>query len=126
MSDVAYPALRVAPRTGAEQFHVNGTLAGFDLVGFWQWAVSDLASNVSRGVLAEYVVAKVLGVENVYPLRHRARRRPRVAAVGTLVVSACALRGEEATSRQVAFIFQAYVGLVSRKARRHALRVRWR
>jgi hypothetical protein len=42
---------------------VNGTLAGFDLVGFWQWAVSDLASNVRRGVLAEYLVAKALGAE---------------------------------------------------------------
>jgi hypothetical protein len=63
MPEVAYPALHVTPRSGAEPFHVNGTPAGFDLIGFWRWAVSDLASNVWRGLLAEYLVAKALGVE---------------------------------------------------------------
>jgi len=31
---------------------------------FWQWAYSDLMQNVERGVLAEYIVAALLGVDN--------------------------------------------------------------
>lgn len=35
---------------------------GFDLLSFWRWSVSDLVSNTSRGVLAEYFVARALGL----------------------------------------------------------------
>lgn len=31
---------------------------------FWQWAYSDLMQNVERAVLAEYIVAVLLGVDN--------------------------------------------------------------
>ena len=31
---------------------------------FWQWAYSDLMQNTERGVLAEYIVAALLGVDN--------------------------------------------------------------
>jgi len=31
---------------------------------FWQWAYSDLMQNVDRAVLAEYIVATLLGVDN--------------------------------------------------------------
>ena len=30
---------------------------------FWQWAYSDLMQNIERGVLAEYIVAVLLGVD---------------------------------------------------------------
>jgi hypothetical protein len=30
---------------------------------FWQWAYSDLMQNTTRGVLAEYIVAVLLGVD---------------------------------------------------------------
>jgi len=33
------------------------------LLGFWQWSRSDLVSNATRGVLAEYIVAKALGID---------------------------------------------------------------
>jgi hypothetical protein len=56
--------LRVNRRTGAEPFHSNGTDLGFDLLGFWQWSSSDLVSNVTRGRLAEYIVARALGLAN--------------------------------------------------------------
>ncbi len=32
----------------------------FDLLSFWQWSASDLLSNATRGVLAEYLVARAL------------------------------------------------------------------
>lgn len=49
-------------KTGAEGFHVQGKALGFDLLSFWQWSTSDLVSNVSRGRLAEYLVARALGL----------------------------------------------------------------
>jgi hypothetical protein len=54
-------------KTGKEQFHANGQEAGFDLLSFWQWSVSDLVSNATRGRLAEYIVARALGLghENI-------------------------------------------------------------
>lgn len=49
-------------REGHDPFHVEGRPLGFDLVSFWQWSSSDVVSNVTRGVLAEYLVAQALGV----------------------------------------------------------------
>lgn len=49
-------------KTGAERLHSGGTDLGVDLLGFWQWSVSDLVSNATRGRLAEFIVAKALGV----------------------------------------------------------------
>jgi hypothetical protein len=34
-----------------------------DISGFWQWAFSDLLQNTTRGILAEYIVAVLLGVD---------------------------------------------------------------
>ena len=31
---------------------------------FWQWAYSDLISNTDRGILAEYIVAIALGIDD--------------------------------------------------------------
>lgn len=33
-----------------------------DKQGFWEWAYDDLLANTTRGVLAEYIVAKALGI----------------------------------------------------------------
>jgi hypothetical protein len=33
------------------------------LLDFWQWSVSDLVSNITRGRLAEFIVATALGVD---------------------------------------------------------------
>lgn len=47
---------------GHEPFHLQGRSLGFDLLSFWQWSSSDIVSNATRGVLAEYLVAQALGV----------------------------------------------------------------
>jgi hypothetical protein len=49
-------------RTGNEPFLLDGRDLGFALVDFWRWSVSDLVSNVTRGRLAEFIVAKALGI----------------------------------------------------------------
>jgi len=56
------PPLDVHPKTGAEPFHYAGASLGFDLLRFWQWSASDLASNALRGRLAEFLVAQALGI----------------------------------------------------------------
>lgn len=55
-------ALRAPRRTGAEPFHRGGEPLGFELADFWAWSVSDLVSNTTRGRLAEYIVARALGI----------------------------------------------------------------
>jgi hypothetical protein len=54
-----------APRlTGEERFQLAGKALDLNLLGFWQWSVSDLVSNATRGRLAEYIVARALGLSD--------------------------------------------------------------
>jgi hypothetical protein len=64
MADVVLPPLVVSRRTGREPFHDGPTPLDFDLLSFWQWSASDLMSNVLRGRLAEFRVARALGIAN--------------------------------------------------------------
>ena len=48
-------------RKGTEPFRDSEESLGFDLLSFWQWSSSDLVSNTTRGILAEYLVARALG-----------------------------------------------------------------
>ena len=54
--------LKVTPKKGDEQFHAGRKSLGFILEDFWRWSVSDLVSNATRGRLAEFIVAKALGI----------------------------------------------------------------
>jgi hypothetical protein len=56
--------LQVIRLTGQEHLYRDGAELPFDVLGFWQWAFSDVAGNALRGVLAEYLVACALGVES--------------------------------------------------------------
>ena len=54
--------------SGATAAKLDGSerLAGTDstVLDFWRWSTSDLMSNATRGVLAEYLVAVALGVDD--------------------------------------------------------------
>lgn len=63
MADDELGPLRVERKIGSESFCVSGQPAGFDLLEFWQWSASDLVDNTTRGVLAEFIVAKALGID---------------------------------------------------------------
>lgn len=58
-----YPAIQVKRKSGSEPFHKNGVPIGFDVLSFWGWAASNLANNNLRGHLAEFLVARELGVD---------------------------------------------------------------
>ncbi len=57
-------ALAVSRRLGTEHFHASGTHLPVTLLDFWRWYSSDLANNALRGVIAEYLVACDLGIED--------------------------------------------------------------
>ena len=60
--NVPLDALRVIRKTDDESLHLTGHSTEFTLLGFWQWAFSNLASNALRGVWAEYIVADASGL----------------------------------------------------------------
>lgn len=49
-------------KTGTEPFRNGKEKLPFDLLSFWRWSASDLLSNATRGILAEYIVANALGI----------------------------------------------------------------
>jgi hypothetical protein len=53
--------LRIERKTGREAFRTSDGIV-FTLLDFWQWSGSDLVDNTYRGVLAEFLVAKALGI----------------------------------------------------------------
>lgn len=55
-------ALTQTRKNGNELFHSKATVASFPLIEFWQWSTSDLISNATRGRVAEFLVAKALGI----------------------------------------------------------------
>lgn len=56
-------AIEVKPKTGAEKFHRNGFEEEFSVLDFWRWSTSDLVINITRGIVAEFIVAQALGAK---------------------------------------------------------------
>lgn len=56
-------------KTGEESFVSGEDRRNFSLLDFWQWSVSDLVSNATRGILAEFIVARALGVRTSNEIR---------------------------------------------------------
>lgn len=57
------PPLPQHRRNGDEPFHDVGQDLGFTVGDFWSWSSSDLLSNALRGRVAEFLVARALGVD---------------------------------------------------------------
>jgi hypothetical protein len=56
--------MSVSALSGKEKFSDGATTLPFGIQEFWQWMGSDLVSNAMRGVLAEFIVARALGLED--------------------------------------------------------------
>lgn len=54
--------LEVIRKSGKERFRDGNRQLDFDLMSYWQWSASDLVSNVTRGVMAEYIVGRAFGI----------------------------------------------------------------
>ncbi len=59
------PKLERIRLSGTEKFTSQKKELEFSPLDFWCWAVSDIASNATRGILAEFIVAKALGIDTV-------------------------------------------------------------
>ena len=55
---------RIYPKrkTGGEVFRLGKVKLPLNLLSFWKWNCSDLVSNATRGILAEYIVGRALGL----------------------------------------------------------------
>jgi hypothetical protein len=62
MPDPLAPVV-VTRRSGVEPLHFDGQPLPINLFSFWQWSTSDLVSNVTRGRLAEFIVATGVGID---------------------------------------------------------------
>jgi hypothetical protein len=53
-------AVKSEPKNGNMKFHSGKSELEFTVENFWSWAFSNLLNNVTRGCLAEFIVAKAL------------------------------------------------------------------
>lgn len=60
--DTALARIKTIRKTGDERFCYGERLMDFTLLDFWQWADSDVLGNTNRGRVAEYIVARALGL----------------------------------------------------------------
>ncbi|MDP2984434.1 MAG: hypothetical protein Q8O92_14040 [Candidatus Latescibacter sp.] len=56
--------VRIQPKrlTGEESIHSDDQPLGLNILDFWSWSSSDLVSNATRGVFAEFLVARSLNI----------------------------------------------------------------
>jgi hypothetical protein len=55
--------MTIKQKTGDERLTFNNIETGLKLFDFWQWSVSDIISNATRGRFAEFVVATALNID---------------------------------------------------------------
>ncbi len=60
---VGFAPIKVTRRSGDESVPRGGASLGPRMLDFWQWSASDLVSNATRGVFAEYLVAMALSLD---------------------------------------------------------------
>ena len=66
MQERGFAPITKTRKTGSEKFHYDSNEKSFSLLEFWQWSTSDLMNNTTRGILAEFIVARSLGIaENI-------------------------------------------------------------
>ena len=58
------PPITPTRKVGDEKIHDADRALGPSLLDFWRWSASDLMSNATRGILAEYLVAQAVGDES--------------------------------------------------------------
>ena len=59
--------IKTTLKTGDESFTYSENDLDFRLIDFWKWSTSDLVNNTTRGILAEYIVAKALDIDTSTP-----------------------------------------------------------
>jgi hypothetical protein len=65
----ASPAIPAERLSGSEPLMRHGQELSLTVCDFWRWSVSDLVSNLTRGRLAEFIVAHALGIDVQHGIR---------------------------------------------------------
>lgn len=60
--DFPLEAIKPIPKSGNEYLTFNEKSVGYSLFDFWQWSVSDLLINTTRGRLAEFIVGTAFDI----------------------------------------------------------------
>ena len=55
-------AIKAKTKTGNEKLTYEGSETNYNLLDFWRWSVSDILSNATRGIFAEFVVGTAIGL----------------------------------------------------------------
>ncbi len=50
-------------KSGSEQLIFNNNPIGTTLLDFWRWTVSDIVSNATRGIFAEFIIANAMKID---------------------------------------------------------------
>ena len=58
------PEIIAKKKKGTEKFLNENQTLNFELSEFWSWNQSDLIENRTRGILAEFIVKKALGIDS--------------------------------------------------------------
>ncbi len=58
------PPIEATLKSGEEKLTYNGNNIGYKLINFWQWSVSDILSNATRGRFAEFIVGTAIEFDN--------------------------------------------------------------
>jgi hypothetical protein len=57
--------IHTVQKTGEERFHLDDADLSCTVRDFWRWSTSDLVSNATRGILAEFIIARALGISTI-------------------------------------------------------------
>ncbi|WP_224485417.1 hypothetical protein [Robertkochia aurantiaca] len=57
------PSIKAEQKTGEETATNNGQVLDWKIQDFWKWSSSDLLSNATRGILAEFIVRQALEIK---------------------------------------------------------------
>ena len=61
--EVKLKAIKATPKTGVEKISFENTETKYSLLNFWQWSVSDILSNATRGRFAEFIVGTAIDLD---------------------------------------------------------------
>jgi hypothetical protein len=57
------PEINPELKSESEELTFSGNSTGCTILDFWKWRMSNLLSNTDRGALAEFIVAKSIGID---------------------------------------------------------------
>jgi hypothetical protein len=63
LKTVKLKAIKAIPKTGSENLTFENKETTYSLLDFWQWSVSDILSNATRGRFAEFIVGTAIDID---------------------------------------------------------------